>query len=126
MRDIKFRAWDKDAENMFIIFDANKQTEWFLPKWKDRYEVMQYTGLEDKNEVEIYEGDIVRVLNNNIGEYECGEVLMGGLGSWAIRLRSLKVPVFEFIDNRLSIVHSTERIEVIGNIYDNPELLGVK
>jgi uncharacterized phage protein (TIGR01671 family) len=146
MREIKFRAWMKDQKEMCEVLMINFQNNHIGVKtkdyniiqvgslWKytqkvarfDDVELMQYTGLKDKNGVEIYEGDILRVLNDNIGEYECGEVVMGGLGLWAIRLCGLKVPVFEFIDNRLSIVHSTERIEVIGNIYENPELLEVE
>ena len=53
MREIKFRAWGKKTKRMFIIFDSEKQEEWYLPTCRDNYVVMQYTGLKDKNGIEI-------------------------------------------------------------------------
>ena len=66
--------------------------------------LMQYTGLKDKNGKEIYEGDVVKT---SLG---IGKVCMR-LGCWFIEMQK-----------ELGYFH-TDEIEVIGNIYENPELL---
>lgn len=83
----------------------------------------QYTGIDDSNGKEVYEDDILRVFNTKTRQHEIGIVKMSNLGVWSILIDNLKVPIFEFIDNKLSIVHDTSRIEVIGNIHDNKDLL---
>ncbi len=66
MRKIKFRAWVKKNKIMFVIFDSTTHQDWFLPSWKDKHEVMQYTGLKDVVGKEIFEGDII--LDNSYGK----------------------------------------------------------
>jgi uncharacterized phage protein (TIGR01671 family) len=130
MREIKFRAWDKTQLRMVTLnawhfdtglIDASAPEELRGFRNDGRYEVMQFTGLKDKNGKEIYEGDIVKALfhygddyGNEVGESEerIGQV------SWT-HSKGRQFVGFDFFPaNDLA-----ESIEVIGNIYENPELL---
>jgi uncharacterized phage protein (TIGR01671 family) len=121
MREIKFRAWDKQDKCWFDRFEWNSIEGWciitppsigFIPL-TDKIEVMQYTGLKDKNGKEIYEGDIVKInCPTDIGLY---------LIVWEDGVFRYKYENRVFYSVGEMMVKWTE---VIGNIYDNPELLG--
>lgn len=99
MREITFRAWDiVDKKYYFEIETTNYFEEiFFTPR---RYIVEQYTGINDKNGVEIYEHDIVKTSGAN--RY-----------------------VVEFFDGKFNPVSELEgsNWEVIGNIHENANLL---
>lgn len=117
MRTIKFRAFNKEDQKMYqcltgLFFDDDLITAHFLSSYGDTeivavndLEVMQFTGLLDKNGREIYEGDIIKRENEtSIVEYDNDIASFIPFGkddfSW---------------DN--------SRCEVIGNVFENPELM---
>jgi len=102
-REIKFRAWDKE-EKQFTAMSLEGIFAFYDEGNGDRLELMQYTGLKDKNGKEIYEGDII----SRIG---CGL-------SKVVEWRETKKYAGFNIGNEYKY-----GIEVIGNIYSNPELL---
>ena len=125
MREIKFRSWDTYNKEMLEVQELdyadsyNGQPMIRTTMYNDYFDtedmiLMQYTGLKDKNGVEIYEGDIVRILG---GEYE------QGFYEW-----DEKVCIKDFIYDGFNLIMTVnqignEALEVIGNIYDNPELI---
>jgi len=122
MKDNKFRAWDKEEKKMFevvcVYYDGGCKR---FPDSKyynsHKIEIMQFTGLKDKNGKEIYEEDIVQLtgldLNFVIVYYED-----------RFSLKDTRYLDGEFpTDSNLGLDVYRKRIEVIGNIYENPELL---
>lgn len=125
MREIKFRAWDKNSEYMHsnvqsgVYEDPDEWTDFDVVLGLERFEVMQYTGLKDKNGNEIYEGDVVdylgdiELVNRNVLrviEYKNEE---------ACYVARLPVGV----DGEEAVYLNEHDFKVIGNIYENPELL---
>lgn len=124
MREIKFRAWDlktkktHTAEN--INFCGRKTvTVQYNPVKKiclDSAILMQYTGAKDKNGVEIYEGDVIR---GHTGRYQVDCVVRWSLGNCGF----IAEPTITDRTYLCLNPGSTKSYEVIGNIYENPELV---
>ena len=124
-RIIKFRAWTKRdkcwcgafAVHMSGLWRESPNNEWTDLSKQDEIVLMQFTGLLDKNGKEIYEGDVVRE-NNELGisdlhyqiGYKDGHTSMTGCNKGN-----------EY--DRHGIWNMISSIEILGNIYENPELL---
>jgi len=124
-REIKFRAWDKLNEKMVTVWDIS------FKAWNDSeincitveydngtyelgyvdFELMQFTNLHDKNGKEIYEGDVVQ---HDAWDYPFEIIFNQENARFVCKMKS---GLTQFIDNN--------GLEVIGNIYETPELIKI-
>ena len=126
IREIKFRAWHKDAKKMVKLgqITLEKGTWNYEPEdreyigmsipYQPSFIVMKYIGLNDKSGKEIYEGDIVKI--------DCPTMKMQGKVFYDENGADFRI-YDELEDIEECLWYLQEEYEVIGNIYENPELL---
>ena len=111
MRETKFRAWNKNLNRSggMIWNVAVLNGKYFDPYEMEtqEYPIMQYTGLKDKDCVEIYEGDIYKNPSGVVNKVKY----------------SLEDAGWTCDGNSMLSLSGTMKGEVIGNVFDNPELL---
>ena len=121
MKEIKFRAWDKTLNKIhcWSVIENHFTFEELLDD--NFFEAMQYTGLKDKNDIEIYEGDIILV-NVFMSKHVTGLVafdrgsfcVTGNFEGWGYDCNTT---------NFWEMSTNGNEYKVIGNIYENPELV---
>lgn len=123
MRELKFRVWDKDDKKMYdeltefmersYLFDEkvccfkNKNSDDLRINARRNVKLMQYTGLKDKNGKEIYEGDIIKF-------YSLDDDFVKG---------SVYYEFGKFVIGDYVLSNCFRKCEVIGNIFENKDLL---
>ena len=149
MEEIKFRIWDKQIREMLPMDDdfaltldgkhlierdgeivntrTGEESLWGWEgtsgmKFKDRFILLQFTRRLDKNDVEIYKGDIVKAVaekkfanSSRIGEIVCNEGT--DIGEWQVSPSK---------DSKIGLGigwGGWKSLEVIGNVFENPELI---
>lgn len=133
-REIKFRAWDINKNKMFQVQklvgntgDSRIYADWevfeegkkeslrsYDKMTNDEVYLMQYTGLKDKNGKEIYEGDIVKLEGYYHSIYEVVFIRSSFVLQDSDKSKGLYVRI---------VMQDTYQMEIIGNIYENPELI---
>jgi len=122
MRETKFRAWDKRRKvwvnekqiGLNLLGELIAPDETWLEHGLGDLVLMQYTGLRDRNNREIFEGDILQIRSPDLTtEHLIGEVVWKFM-SWLIK------------DGGMLDSFKNLHLEIIGNIYSNPELLEEK
>ena len=121
MRDIKFRAWNVITKKMIDLkkvtpLALNMDTDGLFIPFSDGLPFMQFTGLKDKNGKDIYEGDVIATQQRDVlFEVIFGFNSDGNTYGW--NYRSISKP------KHIYSADNPKRLEIIGNIYENPKLL---
>jgi len=146
MRDLRFRAWDKEEKEMLSYEDIDASDKDGNLMWGEilngkhpDIELMQFTGLHDKNGKEIWEGDILSFAGNITADNSLGFEPNGyfydeddnHIVVWDIKQACWSLNFnpdeeWKYKRDTHGLMLDSSSIEVIGNVWENPELLKEK
>lgn len=122
MREIKFRAWDKSEQEMVdwpgLVNDPDNWWYELMSGQNEEDVLMQYTGLKDRNGVDIYEGDIVQQVYS-MGGYMNGQPLGKPV---VVVWKNDYSCYYPFADEGMIC---NDNCVVVGNIYENNSMLNI-
>ena len=109
MREIKFRAWSIEKKYMVWCAVEFRPDRVKCTLLDGTWEYMQFTGLKDKNGKEVFEGDVVKTATGEIAQVSWDDFFVG----FTLKTISKWNPKSVWND----------QVEIIGNVYENPELI---
>ena len=120
-RELKFRAFD-DGKMLTMPLDTNFGISRFFGILRDDAIVMQFTGIQDKNGKDVYEGDVIRdCITNAFLNVKFGHNKNNAYQGWYCKYIGIDVRDTSLNGDYDS--NQNDNIEIIGNIYENPELI---
>lgn len=119
MRQIKFRFFNPPSKSFVENYSYNGLVEELFEQ-DDMLIPSQFTGMYDKNDKEIYEGDVVELVSTTKDKNKKGQIVYEGAAFFVKIIKPISTLYLSWLNHWL---FDKEKIEVIGNVFENPEFI---